>query len=266
MITNFLSYLLLGIIAGIMSGMFGIGGGIVIVPALILFYHFPPAMANGTSLAALLLPVGILAVIKYYRENLVQVKTALIIAAGIVGGVLIGSLSAIQIPSDLLKKIYGLFLLIVSNNFLEFSKILKKKQTPNFSPANENDSPTYPKNPVAAALIVGILAGILAGFFGIGGGIVIVPLLTTLFRFPYKLAIGTSLLALLFPVGLPGVAVYYHAGLLDVRAAIFIGFGLFLGAFNGALLTLKLPTKTVRRLYGIFLIIVGIDFIANNNF
>ena len=74
---------LLGIIAGIMSGMFGIGGGVIIVPILTAVFAFPLIEAGGTSLAALMMPVGIFAVISYYREKMINIKVAAIFSLGI---------------------------------------------------------------------------------------------------------------------------------------------------------------------------------------
>lgn len=243
--------------------MFGIGGGIVIVPALILFYHFSPAMANGTSLAALLMPVGILAVIQYYRARSIRIKTALFIALGIFSGVGLGATVATDLAPKTLKMLYGIFLLIISNNFIRVKDLIKRERRSEDNAAAALRDPNFKKE-VVIGYAVGVLAGILAGFFGIGGGIVIVPVLTLFFHYPYKVAVGTSLLALLFPVGLPGVLIYYRADSLSVIAAVLIGIGLFLGAFAGAKITLRLPATAVRRAYGVFLILIALDFIVNS--
>lgn len=237
--------------------MFGIGGGIVIVPMLILCYHFTPAMANGTSLAALLMPVGILAVIQYYRSGLIQIRTALLIALGIVSGVAFGSRVAIRLDPSTLKTIYGIFLLAICNNFTRVQDLWAK--SPKTLPTNENHQAA--SNYWLMSIFLGIIAGLLAGLFGIGGGIIIVPILTLYFKYSYKMAVGTSLLALLFPVGLPGVIVYYQNNALNLIAAVLIGIGLFSGAFLGAKITLRLRAETVRRIYGLFLVVVALDFI-----
>ncbi|MGB1285476.1 MAG: sulfite exporter TauE/SafE family protein, partial [Aggregatilineales bacterium] len=99
--------------------------------------------------------------------------------------------------------------------------------------------------------------------FGIGGGAVIVPALMLFAKFDQKLATGTSLGALLPPVGLPGAVQYYNAGQLNLETAIPLAVMLLLAAFFGARLALGLPTKTVKRMYGIFLLLVGLRFIIN---
>ena len=106
-------------------------------------------------------------------------------------------------------------------------------------------------------LAVGVLAGILSGLFGIGGGIVIVPALLIIAKMKPEQAVGTSLGALLLPVGALGAWQYYRAGSLDVRAALWIAAGLFLGVFLGAKLGLKLPPKELQRTFAVFLLVVA---------
>lgn len=106
--------LCIGLFAGILSGMVGIGGGIIIVPALVYFMNMSQHEAQGTSLTVLLLPVGVLAVYYYYQAGFVDVRSSLIIAATFVIGGLIGSKIAIAVDQNMLKKIFGIFMLLIS--------------------------------------------------------------------------------------------------------------------------------------------------------
>lgn len=103
----------------------------------------------------------------------------------------------------------------------------------------------------------GLFAGILSGLFGIGGGLVIVPVLVAGFAMPIHRAIGTSLAALLLPVGALGALDYWRRGFMDGRAALLIALGLFVGAFVGARVSHAIPPAALRRLYGALLVVVG---------
>ena len=107
---NPLFFMLIGLIAGVLSGLFGIGGGILIVPALIYGMGFSQKTATGTSLAILLPPVGIAAVMQYYREGHVDFRAALLIAAAMLAGSWFGAKFALQLDPKTLKTLFGLFL------------------------------------------------------------------------------------------------------------------------------------------------------------
>ena len=110
---NILS-VLIGVVAGISSGFFGIGGAVILIPALVYVFKFSQHLAQGTALAALLLPVGILAVMKYYKSGDVNIKAALFIAFGFIVGGFIGASFAHAIPGPILKKVFAVMLLGIS--------------------------------------------------------------------------------------------------------------------------------------------------------
>ncbi len=110
--------------------------------------------------------------------------------------------------------------------------------------------------PVVYALI-GLAAGVLSGVFGIGGGIVIVPALVLLARMRPQEATGTSLGALLLPVGLLGAWQYWKRGEIDPRAAVLLAAGLFLGAWLGAQIGLALPPRALQRAFAVLLVVVA---------
>jgi uncharacterized protein len=107
-------------------------------------------------------------------------------------------------------------------------------------------------------LAIGLAAGVLSGLFGIGGGILIIPSLIFLANFHTKLAVGTSLGAMLLPVGLLGAYAYYQQGNLNIKAALLIGLGLFLGAYLGAKLAQSLSGATLQRMFALFIVIMAI--------
>jgi uncharacterized protein len=108
-------------------------------------------------------------------------------------------------------------------------------------------------------LCIGLAAGVLSGLFGLGGGILIVPALVFLAKFPTRIALGTSLGALLLPVGLLGAYTYWENGDLDVRASLLIAAGLFLGVYVGAKLAQVLPPAALQRLFAVFILVMAIQ-------
>ena len=108
--SSWLTFVLIGVAGGIASGLFGVGGGIVVVPALIYWAGFSQHMATGTSLAVLLPPIGLAATIEYYRHGNVDVRAALILAATMFVGAWVGAWFANRMPGPQLRLLFGVFL------------------------------------------------------------------------------------------------------------------------------------------------------------
>ena len=118
--TNILLYLLVGLAAGVLSGLIGLGGGIIIIPALVLMFGLSQHTAQGTTLALMVPPIGILAAWTYYKAGFVDFKIAAFICIGFLIGGLIGAQFAIGMPEHVLKKIFGIFLLVISLKMILF--------------------------------------------------------------------------------------------------------------------------------------------------
>jgi uncharacterized membrane protein YfcA len=119
-LTSIMQYLILfitGIAAGLLSGMFGVGGGVIIVPALVFFFGMSQQTASATSLMALLLPVGLLGVYEYYQAGKITTEHiwfGLIVALGLFAGAFFGAKLAIELSSDLLRRMFAVFLVLVA--------------------------------------------------------------------------------------------------------------------------------------------------------
>jgi uncharacterized protein len=113
---------LIGCLAGVLSGLAGVGGGVVIVPLLGLLLGFTQKESQGTSLALFLLPVGFLGVYNYYKEGNVNFKVTFIMAAGFIVGSYIGSKFALSVDDSVLKKVFGAILILFGIKYLFFSK------------------------------------------------------------------------------------------------------------------------------------------------
>jgi uncharacterized protein len=111
---NYLLYVALGLVAGVLGGMFGIGGGSILIPALVFLFGLTQHQAQGTSLAIMVPPIGILAAMRYYQAGNVKLGMAGFICAGFLVGGLLGAQLIQNVPDVLLKRLFGIFLLMIS--------------------------------------------------------------------------------------------------------------------------------------------------------
>lgn len=121
--------ILIGLAAGVLSGLVGVGGGIILVPALVYFLGYNQHQSQGTSLGVLMFPVTVLAFISYYRDSLItgspiEMKVILIIAGGFVIGGLLGSALAIRIDQGMLRKLFAVLLFYTGIKMLEWDKVV----------------------------------------------------------------------------------------------------------------------------------------------
>jgi len=126
-IQSVLIVILTGIAAGMLSGLVGIGGGLVIVPALVYFLGFSQHTAQGTSLMMILLPVGVLAVINYYKQGYVDMKVVWLLAIGFIVGGYFGSKIAISLPQETVKKIFAVLMIAIAIKMLFLDKKIREK-------------------------------------------------------------------------------------------------------------------------------------------
>ncbi|HEY5507133.1 MAG TPA: sulfite exporter TauE/SafE family protein [Paludibacter sp.] len=250
--------LIVGVLAGIMSGLFGIGGGIVMVPTLIAIFGMNMLDANATSLAAMLLPVGIFGVINYYKAGYINLKDSLWIALGLFGGSFFGAELAVSLDVNLLAKLYAAYLLWIAVGYFDipsyFSRNKNKNKTEGIQPKTQRA--------IWQFILIGVLAGVIAGMFGKGGGLVIVPILIKYFDYDPKAASATSLAALQLPVGLPSVIVYAEDGHLNFFYAGLMAFGILVGVFFGSKLALNLPSAIFKKVYAVFLLGVAVYMVV----
>ena len=107
-------YIILGIVAGVASGLLGIGGAIIIIPCLVYIFGFNQLLAQGTTLALMVPPIGLLAALTYYQKNLVDIRAALLICIAFFIGGFIGAKASMGIPIPVLRKCFALLLFIVA--------------------------------------------------------------------------------------------------------------------------------------------------------
>jgi hypothetical protein len=136
-IQTILILVLTGIAAGMLGGLVGIGGGIIIVPSLVYFLSFSQKSAQGTSLGLLLLPVGILGVLQYYKQGHVDFRVVAIVAFGFLAGSYFGSKVALSLPQETVKKIFAIMLLLISLKMLFIDKKMKETEPENAQVSTE---------------------------------------------------------------------------------------------------------------------------------
>lgn len=124
-IQTILIIIMVGIAAGILGGLVGVGGGIIIVPALVYFIGFSQKTAQGTSLGLIMLPVGILGVLQYYKQGHVDFKVVGILAVGFLIGSFFGSKVALSLSQETIKKLFAILMVLIAIKMLFFDKEVK---------------------------------------------------------------------------------------------------------------------------------------------
>lgn len=253
---------ILGFLIGIVAAMTGVGGGIFIVPLLTLVFAFAPASAVGTSLAAIIL-TAFAATLNYSKQKRVCYKIGLLIAVLTMPGAVLGAYLTSIIPADILGLFFGAFLLVVA------LQITVKNGISNKSKENKTEgnykAPFEMETLVSRRkFIIGIplifLGGVASGLFGVGGGVMIVPILTVFFYIPIHYAVATSMFSMIF-TSLSGVGQHALLGNINLGFSLLIGLGSIFGALVGAQICKRISGKNLRNIFGIILIVVALQMI-----
>ncbi|MBI1730552.1 sulfite exporter TauE/SafE family protein [Candidatus Acetothermia bacterium] len=252
-----MSFVLLALIAipiGWVASMIGVGGGIFMVPLLTLLYVPTTQIAVGTSLAAIVFN-SLSSTFSYARQRVIQLSLAMMILPGAAVGAWLGAYLTDFISSGMLALAFGVVMLY-SAGIMLWGKA-PKDLAAKFQKKSEdgNSRPHW-----LFVLIVGLLAGLASGFFGIGGGIVMVPAMTILLGVDIVPAVATSLFVM-GPISLVGVAQHAFLGNVRLEFAAPLAIGIVIGAQLGAYTTTRVPQLFLRRLFGIVLLYSAINMI-----
>ena len=150
-IQTILIIIMVGLAAGMLSGLVGVGGGIIIVPSLVYFIGFSQKTAQGTSLAMIMLPVGIFGVMQYYKQGHVDFRIVGLLAIGFLAGSFFGSKIALSISQETLKKVFAILMIVIAVKMLFFDKSKKAGDTAGAEkninvPAQESSPPNGSTN------------------------------------------------------------------------------------------------------------------------
>jgi hypothetical protein len=240
-----------GLCGGLLSGLFGVGGGIVMVPLLGLILGLDQHRAQGATLAAMLLPTGLPAVLEYRRRGIAtSLRLVAVLVLAFLFGVTGGSLLANQIPQGPLRWGFAAFLVL-----LAVQTVLRRE-----APILEGGTgPMDLSGLWSLGLPIGGLAGLLSGLTGLGGAVVVIPLLASRFRMTQHQAQLTSLMMLLPPIGLPGVYIYARAqGGLPWSVIGGVAAGFAIGALGGARIATGLRGPRLKQVYAAFVLLMAV--------
>jgi uncharacterized membrane protein YfcA len=234
--------LAIGAGAGLLSGLFGIGGGIVIVPALLTFLSMERRLAHGTSLAATV-PVALASLATYSIGGNVDWPVAACLVVGAICGTIVGTHLLQIIPKKRLTIIFIVVILLTAARLLVSSDAVGRDQ---LTVAG-----------AAALIAIGFVTGTLSGLLGIGGGVIMVPALVVLFSIPPVIAKGTSV-AVIVPSAIVGTIRNRANDNVDLRVGAAIGVAGVISAVIGSLIANSLSDSLSNTMFALLLVIVAI--------
>lgn len=233
---------LVGIVAGFLSGLFGVGGGILIVPALVLVLGFDQRLAHGTSLAAVL-PIAISSLSSYALDDKVDWTVGFLLAVGAVGGAVVGTHILHKLPHDALALAFAALLIATAVRLVI------------------DHSDATGRDPIGVVGVIGLIVfgvatGILAGLLGVGGGIIMVPAMVVGFGIPAAIAKGTSLLVIV-PTAVMGTLRNRSKRNADIRVAVILGLSGVVSAFIGGNISVGMSESVSNVLFAALLTAVA---------
>lgn len=251
-----------GVLVGILSGLLGIGGGTILVPTFKLGFGLPALGATATSLFTII-PTSISGVISHLRAKTCVPRFG--VAAGLGGaltsplGVWLSSISpawATMVAAACVIAYSACTML-----FKAFALYRRKSREPQEPKGEGGDGtpayevPTGPR-PVVIAALIGLLAGVLSGYVGVGGGFLMIPMFMQLLAMPMKMTSGTSLIGVLL-LSIPGTVMQAVLGNVNWIAGIFVALGAIPGAVIGSKLMKRVPELVLRFVFGAFLLVAA---------
>lgn len=254
--------LAIGLLTGLLSGTFGVGGGIVCTPMLRLIMHLDAHMAIGTTLA-LIVPTSVAGAVNYVKEKLVDLNMVKLLVLPAIIGTLIGAALTLQVQGRTLMLLFAALITLAAVDLLSgFSNKLKQQAA---TKAELELNQVVQSDLVQSGLVqagaiskklswlkvfpVGLLTGLLAGFFGVGGGFILIPILLAVYGMSAKSAFGTSLLVVAC-LSVPGTiahSINHHVQFLLVLVMVL---GAVPGSMIGSKLALRLKDSMLKRAFG----------------
>jgi uncharacterized membrane protein YfcA len=249
--------IIFGFFIGILASMTGIGGGVFIVPILVFFYSFIANSATGTSLTTIIF-TAIASTINYAKQKRIYYKTGLILVITTAPGAYIGAWLATIMEERLLGLVFGVFLILVAARTIisEFRKKNRNKQTTTIT----DTQIIHSGKTIALGIGLGFFGGVASGLLGIGGGTLIVPIMSIALGMPIHYATATSMFTMIF-TSISAVTKYTQSNLINFPVALTLAAGTIIGAQVGAYSSKKLSSRNLTLIFAIILIIAGANMI-----
>ncbi|GAA5234685.1 sulfite exporter TauE/SafE family protein [Verticiella sediminum] len=237
-------WLVLGGVLGVLGGLFGIGGGLMAIPLLGLLGGMPQQLAQGTALV-MVLPTVLLAAHRYHQRARIDVLTVAVISVCAIGFTWVGAQAALGMDADVLRRSFAGFLGLIALQY-----VWQARRKPLASPRADRIG-------TGPAALLGVTAGLIGGFFGVGGGVLAAPVLSGVFRLGQTVAQGMAL-AMVVPTAAIGLATYGAAGQVawPVGAALAVGGLLCVGP--GVRLAHRLPEVQLKLAFASLLAVVSL--------
>lgn len=236
---------LVGAAGGLLSGAFGVGGGILMVPLLILFARMDQRRASATSLAAIV-PAALAGSLTYFANGEIDLLAALFVAIGGIVGSWIGSWLLRRLSLGWLRWLFvGLLIAVAVRMVLVV-------------PVRGDTSIEFDVLPILGMIALGIVIGIASGLFGIGGGVIMVPAFIALFGMSDLVAKGTSL-AVMLPTAISGTVANTRAGIVDLRVALVVGIAATIASFGGVAIAFLLSPEWSAWLFAALMVIAAVQ-------
>ncbi|HEY9788587.1 MAG TPA: sulfite exporter TauE/SafE family protein [Candidatus Obscuribacterales bacterium] len=272
-----LEALAIGFATGLVSGGFGIGGGILCTPLIRMVLGDDAHIAVGTSMA-LIIPTAIFGAFNYIRQGKIDGKLAAQLAPGAIIGTIAGAVASAKTQALTLMLLFSL-LLAISGIDLSFGLTQKlkktreaedgkedgkeeangeiKEETPGAKPEQGAGVTSQGRYSNAGPLLLGLVSGLLAGFFGVGGGFIMIPAMLFFFRTPVKTAFGTSLIVVA-ALSMPGTVTHAMAGHVRFPLTLMMLAGSLPGSFIGSTVALKLRDSNLRVAFGLLMLLLAL--------
>ena len=266
----------IGLVAGAMGSMLGVGGGIIIVPFLTLVLRLPIHVAIGSSLVAIV-ATSSTATYLYAKDRLTNIKLALLLSTATTPGAIVGGLIAAITAAPVLSVLFGLVLTYIAYTMMTRHSLIAEDLASKETSAQPSDSSasslssslagsfydrylsqtvSYKVNRIREGLGASFFSGVLSSLLGIGGGIINVPVMHLVMGIPMKATIATSSFVIAITTAV-GALIYYYYGLLQPVVLAPLVIAVILGAWLGSELTQRAAGALLRRIFGILLLITA---------